>query len=389
MATAGILALAVPWGTGVSVGTRFDCRQRLGAGAAPTRVEAYRGRNGNEGARPKFPETVGPRPDVGRTMHHDDPAIRQALIVLGQAVSPIRVVGPDEIRGIYARTPDAGAPRAGLNAFRAPDTSDPTIYVNRDSHVYRSAARRPSALALLKLAATLVHEQVHDTDRDFAAYRLQADFVRSRMQSMPRRDKEAARLYLQGLDARASALADAERRNATWKEATPCEAPNAVGDPQQRRAVEATRVSRASTAVEHRPAARRDRHRLVRPRWPRSAEPAVARYPRSVITKAELLYGVDVSPRRTQDASALAAFLPYVEVLDFPDDAARHYAEIRADLKRRGAMIGANGLLIAAHARCLRLTLVTNNTAEFGRVRRLTLENWTLPGRRARSAGDK
>ena len=34
----------------------------------------------------------------------------------------------------------------------------------------------------------------------------------------------------------------------------------------------------------------------------------------SVITKAELLYGVEVSPRRTQDAAALMAFLPYVEV---------------------------------------------------------------------------
>ena len=36
----------------------------------------------------------------------------------------------------------------------------------------------------------------------------------------------------------------------------------------------------------------------------------------SVMTKAELLYGVEVSPRRAQDAAALAAFLPYVEVLD-------------------------------------------------------------------------
>ena len=45
------------------------------------------------------------------------------------------------------------------------------------------------------------------------------------------------------------------------------------------------------------------------------------------------------------------AFLPYVEVLDLSDDAASHYAEIRADLKRRGAMIGANDLFIAAHAR--------------------------------------
>ena len=109
----------------------------------------------------------------------------------------------------------------------------------------------------------------------------------------------------------------------------------------------------------------------------------------SVITKSELLYGVEVSPRRTQDVAALAAFLPYVEVLDFPDAAASHYAEIRADLKKRGALIGANDLFIAAHARSLGLMLITNNTAEFGRVKGLAIENWTLPARRSRSTDDK
>ena len=104
----------------------------------------------------------------------------------------------------------------------------------------------------------------------------------------------------------------------------------------------------------------------------------------SVITKSELLYGVEVSPRRTSDAAALAAFLPYVEVLDFPDAAARHYAEIRADLKKRGALIGANDLFIAAHARSLGVTLVTNNSAEFKRVKALALENWTIAVRRGR-----
>jgi tRNA(fMet)-specific endonuclease VapC len=102
----------------------------------------------------------------------------------------------------------------------------------------------------------------------------------------------------------------------------------------------------------------------------------------SVVTRAELLYGVEVSPKHAQDAAALAAFVPYVEVLDLDEDAALHYAEIRADLKKRGAMIGANDLFIAAHARALGLTLVTNNTAEFERVRDLKLENWTLPHRR-------
>ena len=98
----------------------------------------------------------------------------------------------------------------------------------------------------------------------------------------------------------------------------------------------------------------------------------------SVITKSELLFGVELSPRRQQNEVALNAFLRYVEVLDFPDEASLHYAKIRADLKTLGTMIGANDLFIAAHARSLGLMLVTNNTREFRRVRDLAIENWTL-----------
>jgi len=99
----------------------------------------------------------------------------------------------------------------------------------------------------------------------------------------------------------------------------------------------------------------------------------------SVITKSELLYGVEMSPRRTQDEVALSALLQYVEVLDFPDQACLHYAKIRADLKTLGTMIGANDLFFAAaHARSLDLTLVTNNTREFSRVRNLAIENWAI-----------
>jgi tRNA(fMet)-specific endonuclease VapC len=68
--------------------------------------------------------------------------------------------------------------------------------------------------------------------------------------------------------------------------------------------------------------------------------------------------------------------VPYVEVIDFSDDSALHDAEIRTNLKKRGALISANDLLLAAHARALRLTLVTNNTAELGD---LVIENWTTP----------
>jgi len=98
----------------------------------------------------------------------------------------------------------------------------------------------------------------------------------------------------------------------------------------------------------------------------------------SVVTKSELLFGVEVSPRRRQDESALNGFLRYVEVFDFPDAASPHYGKIRAHLKTLGTMIGANDLFIAAHARSLGVTLVTNNTRELGRIPKLNIDNWTL-----------
>jgi tRNA(fMet)-specific endonuclease VapC len=75
----------------------------------------------------------------------------------------------------------------------------------------------------------------------------------------------------------------------------------------------------------------------------------------------------------------LDEFLRYVEALDFPDDIALHYAQIRASLKLGGNMIGANNLFIAAHAQALGLTIVTNDTREFGRIADLKVENRALP----------
>ncbi|HVI10082.1 MAG TPA: PIN domain-containing protein [Candidatus Binatia bacterium] len=108
----------------------------------------------------------------------------------------------------------------------------------------------------------------------------------------------------------------------------------------------------------------------------RLAEVPVSEVCISAITKSELLYGVEVSPRRGQDEAALMAFLAHVDVLDFPDTAALDYAQIRAAMKVQGTMIGGNDLFIAAHARCLGLTLITNNTNEFRRVKGLSIEKW-------------
>jgi tRNA(fMet)-specific endonuclease VapC len=96
----------------------------------------------------------------------------------------------------------------------------------------------------------------------------------------------------------------------------------------------------------------------------------------SCITKSELLFGVEVSPRRQKEAEGVELFLRYVNVMDLPSEAAAEYAGIRAELQRKGTPIGANDLFIAAHARHLGLTLVTNNTREYSRVPGLKIENW-------------
>lgn len=99
----------------------------------------------------------------------------------------------------------------------------------------------------------------------------------------------------------------------------------------------------------------------------------------SVMTFAELTYGVRASAaaRRRQNQSALDALSTYLAVLPWPQEAAQHYAEIRLDLKKRGAQLGAADLMIAAHARATDAVVVTNNTKDFSRVRGLRVENWT------------
>ena len=58
-------------------------------------------------------------------------------------------------------------------------------------------------------------------------------------------------------------------------------------------------------------------------------------------------------------------------------EVARVYGRVRSELERRGKPIGALDTMIAAHALSLGAALVTNNLAEFRRVRGLRCEDWT------------
>ena len=97
----------------------------------------------------------------------------------------------------------------------------------------------------------------------------------------------------------------------------------------------------------------------------------------SVVVACELRYGV-----HKKGSPSLAAkvdqLLSWVEVLPLDVQVDLHYAEIRVALEKMGQPIGHNDLLIAAHARALGLTLVTDNIGEFSRVPGLLVENWLI-----------
>ncbi len=97
----------------------------------------------------------------------------------------------------------------------------------------------------------------------------------------------------------------------------------------------------------------------------------------SVITLAELRHGVEKSAKPGQNSIALGEFCAPLEILPFEDAAAVEYGRVRAALERKGQIIGPMDLLIAAHALCAGVVLVTNNEREFRRVRGLRVENWT------------
>ncbi len=97
----------------------------------------------------------------------------------------------------------------------------------------------------------------------------------------------------------------------------------------------------------------------------------------SIVVAAELRYGCAKkgSARLLEKVEGVLATIPVLP-LDIPVDAG--YGVIRAELEMAGQIIGLNDLLIAAHAQALNLTLVTDNTREFSRIRGLDVENWLV-----------
>ena len=95
----------------------------------------------------------------------------------------------------------------------------------------------------------------------------------------------------------------------------------------------------------------------------------------SIIVAAELRYGCAKSGS-TRLLKAVEDLLAEIDILPFDVPADAVYGGIRAELETAGKPIGANDLLIAAHATATGATIVTANTDEFKRIRGLKVENW-------------
>ncbi|WP_096702408.1 tRNA(fMet)-specific endonuclease VapC [Magnetospirillum sp. 15-1] len=96
----------------------------------------------------------------------------------------------------------------------------------------------------------------------------------------------------------------------------------------------------------------------------------------STVTLAELLVGAEKSSRPIEIRQQVEAFAARLDVLSFDSHAAAHYADIRADLERKGQTIGPYDLMIAGHARSRGLMVITGNLDEFNRVAGLRAEDW-------------
>ena len=103
----------------------------------------------------------------------------------------------------------------------------------------------------------------------------------------------------------------------------------------------------------------------------------------TVITQAEILYGIEVLPpgrrrRRLSDVVEDTFRLDFERrILSFDEESGRHYARIRASRKAVGRPIAQFDAMIAAIAHVQRAALATRNTADFERCGIRLINPWT------------
>jgi tRNA(fMet)-specific endonuclease VapC len=96
----------------------------------------------------------------------------------------------------------------------------------------------------------------------------------------------------------------------------------------------------------------------------------------SVVTEAELLFGVRRKPEAVRLNALVHQFLSTNQILAWTSAAAHHFAYERAALEKKGQLLSDMDMMIAAHALTEDAVLVTNDAA-FRRIERLKIEDWT------------
>ena len=96
----------------------------------------------------------------------------------------------------------------------------------------------------------------------------------------------------------------------------------------------------------------------------------------SVITEAELYYGLAKRQEAKRLHLVVEEFLKRVDVMPWDSAIVKNYGFIRAEMERQGKNLAPLDMLIAAHALSVDAVLVTNDKA-FYQVGGLTIEDWT------------
>ena len=96
----------------------------------------------------------------------------------------------------------------------------------------------------------------------------------------------------------------------------------------------------------------------------------------SIVTYAELIYGVERSSSKRVNRPIIEDFARHLDIMDWDTKAADQYGVIRTELEAAGTPIGAMDMMIAAHTKSIRAVLVTNNQKHFTKIKGLKIENW-------------
>ena len=121
--------------------------------------------------------------------------------------------------------------------------------------------------------------------------------------------------------------------------------------------------------------------------WMRGDEKVIGRIKRhapldlamSTVTLAEILYGIEKSPiKKRERRHKINQISSLLGLYSFDEAAAEEYALIRVQLETEGRVISERDTQIASIALANKLTVITHNIKEFGRIGKLKSEDWAV-----------